>query len=101
MAKLSSILRNQKRMRLVKQYEPIRKDLKATLKSLQATDEQKTEARRALQRIPRNASPVRLRNRCAISGRVRGYLGRFDMSRIDFRLLALRGVIPGVRKSSW
>lgn len=101
MAKLSSILRNQKRMRLVKQYEPIRKDLKATLKSLQATDEQKTKARRALQRIPRNASPVRLRNRCAISGRVRGYLGRFDMSRIDFRLLALRGVIPGVRKSSW
>ncbi len=101
MAKLSSILRNQKRMRLVKQYEPIRKDLKATLRSLQATDEQKAEARRALQRIPRNASPVRLRNRCAISGRVRGYLGRFDMSRIDFRLLALRGVIPGVRKSSW
>lgn len=101
MAKLSSILRNQKRMRLVKQYEPIRKDLKATLRNLEATDEQKAKARRALQRIPRNASPVRLRNRCAISGRVRGYLGRFDMSRIDFRLLVLRGVIPGVRKSSW
>ncbi|MFZ3014719.1 MAG: 30S ribosomal protein S14 [Nitrospira sp.] len=101
MAKLSSILRNQKRMRLVKQYEPIRKDLKATLRSLQATEEQKAEARQALQRIPRNASPVRLRNRCAISGRVRGYLGRFNMSRIDFRLLALQGAIPGVRKSSW
>lgn len=101
MAKLSSILRNEKRRRLVKQYEPIRKELKTTLKSAQATDEQKAEVRLALQRIPRNASPVRLRNRCAISGRVRGYLRRFDMSRVEFRLLALRGAIPGVRKSSW
>jgi len=54
-----------------------------------------------LNALPRNASPVRVRNRCGISGRVRGYLRRFGMSRIDFRLLALKGEIPGVRKSSW
>lgn len=101
MAKLSSRLRNEKRRRLVAQYAERRKALKAVIKSQASSEEQKQEAQQALQKLPRNSSPVRVRNRCAISGRVRGYLGRFDMSRVDFRLLALTGQIPGVRKSSW
>ena len=101
MAKLSSRLRNEERMRLVAQYAERRKALKTVIKSQASSDEQKQEAHQALQKLPRNSSPVRVRNRCAISGRVRGYLGRFGMSRVDFRLLALKGQIPGVRKSSW
>lgn len=101
MAKLSSRLRNEKRKRLVAQYAERRKALKTVIKSQASTPEDKQAAQQELNRLPRNSSPVRVRNRCAISGRVRGYLGRFDMSRVDFRLLALKGQIPGVRKSSW
>jgi small subunit ribosomal protein S14 len=101
MAKLSAVLRNDKRKQLVERYASVRRECKVILKSTEATEEQKAQARKRLQALPRNASPVRVRNRCAISGRVRGYLRRFNMSRIDFRLLALRGEIPGVRKSSW
>jgi small subunit ribosomal protein S14 len=101
MAKRSSRLRNEKRKQLVAAYADRRQALKIVIKSSVSCEEEKRNAQRALQAIPRNASPVRVRNRCAISGRVRGYLRRFDMSRIDFRLLALRGEIPGVRKSSW
>ena len=101
MAKRSSRLRNEKRKQLVAAYADQRQMLKAVIKSGVSSEEEKRKAQRALQALPRNASPVRVRNRCAISGRVRGYLRRFDMSRIDFRLLALRGEIPGVRKSSW
>lgn len=101
MAKLSAVLRNEKRKRLVEKYAERRKALKTIIKRQTSSEEQKQEAQRALQKLPRNSSPVRVRNRCAISGRVRGYLGRFDMSRVDFRLLALKGQIPGVRKSSW
>ena len=101
MAKISSRLRNEKRKQLVAKYAGQRQALKAVIKSLASSQEDKQQALSALQALPRNASPVRVRNRCAISGRVRGYLRRFDMSRIDFRILALRGEIPGVRKSSW
>lgn len=101
MAKRSSRLRNEKRKQLVAAYADQRQTLKAVIKSSASSGEEKQKAQSALQALPRNASPVRVRNRCAISGRVRGYLRRFDMSRIDFRLLALRGEIPGVRKSSW
>lgn len=101
MAKLSSVLRNEKRKQLVARYAEQRKALKAVIKRQDSTPEEKQEAQQELNRLLRNSSPVRVRNRCAISGRVRGYLGRFAMSRIDFRLLALKGEIPGVRKSSW
>jgi small subunit ribosomal protein S14 len=101
MAKLSSRLRNEKRKGLVAKYAEKRKALKAVIKRQAGTPEERQAAQDELNRLPKNSSPVRLRNRCAISGRVRGYLGRFDISRIDFRLLALRGAIPGVRKSSW
>jgi small subunit ribosomal protein S14 len=101
MAKLSSRLRNEKRKQLVEQYADQRAALKAVIKSKASSDEDKRNAQSALNGLPKNSSPVRVRNRCRISGRVRGYLGRFGMSRIDFRLLALKGEIPGVRKSSW
>ncbi len=101
MAKLSSVLRNEKRKRLVAQYAERRQALKAVIKRRDSTPEDKQRAQEELNRLPRNSSPVRVRNRCAISGRIRGYLRRFGMSRIDFRLLALKGEIPGVRKSSW
>ncbi|SLM48050.1 30S ribosomal protein S14 [Nitrospira japonica] len=101
MAKLSSHLRNEKRKQLVAKYAERRHALKTIIKSQRSTHEEKRVAQSALNRLPRNSSPVRVRNRCALSGRVRGFLRRFNMSRIDFRLLALRGDIPGVRKASW
>jgi small subunit ribosomal protein S14 len=101
MAKISSRLRNEKRKQMVAQYADRRAALKAIIKNSAGSDEDKQNAQDALNRLPKNSSSVRVRNRCAISGRVRGYLRRFGMSRIDFRLLALKGEIPGVRKSSW
>jgi len=89
MAKKSWMARQRKRERLVAKYS-------AKRRSLRNAGEWE-----ALQRLPRNASPVRLRNRCALSGRARGYMRRFGVSRIVFRDMALDGKIPGVRKSSW
>ncbi|NJN94443.1 MAG: 30S ribosomal protein S14 [Anaerolineales bacterium] len=89
MAKKSQIEREKKRQRLIDQYA----EQRATLK--------KAGDRLGLARLPRNSSPIRRRNRCAITGRSRGYLRRFGLSRITFRELALRGEIPGIRKSSW
>ncbi|GIV59282.1 30S ribosomal protein S14 [Rhodocaloribacter litoris] len=89
MAKKSWIARERKRRRLVAKYAEKRRRLK---------EEGNWEA---LQKLPRNASPVRLRNRCALTGRARGYLRRFGVSRIVFREMALSGKIPGVRKASW
>lgn len=89
MAKKSQIEREKKRQRLIDQYA----EQRATLK--------KAGDRLGLAKLPRNSSPTRRRNRCAITGRSRGYLRRFGLSRITFRELALRGEIPGIRKSSW
>lgn len=89
MAKKSQIARNKKRERLVLQYQ----EKRAALKAAGDFD--------ALQKLPRNSSPVRLKNRCAVSGRTRGYLRPFGVSRIVFRELALEGKIPGIRKASW
>jgi small subunit ribosomal protein S14 len=89
MAKRSSVARQAKRLRLVKKYEALRKELR----------EKKDYA--ALQNLPRNSSPTRLHSRCAITGRPRGYLRKFGISRIAFRELALQGKIPGIRKASW
>lgn len=101
MAKKSCIIKNEKRKEVVKQYAPQRANLKEIIRNPGSSSEERMEAQRELQALPRNASPSRVRNRCLISGRTRGFLRRFGMSRIDFRLLALRGEIPGVRKSSW
>lgn len=89
MAKKSWMAREKKRRKMVAKYAARRRALK------EAGDWE------GLQKLPRNSSPVRLRNRCPISGRARGYLRTFGVSRIVFREMALEGKIPGVRKASW
>ena len=101
MAKKSSINKNERRKEVVKRYADQRANLKEVIRNPGSSLEERMEAQRGLQALPRDASPSRVRNRCLISGRSRGFLRRFGMSRIDFRLAALRGEIPGVTKSSW
>ncbi|MCB1123745.1 MAG: 30S ribosomal protein S14 [Verrucomicrobiae bacterium] len=93
--------RNKKRERLVAKYASKRAELKKVLSSPETTDEEFFEAQRKLSKLPRNSSKVRLRNRCNLTGRPRAHMGRFGLSRITFRELALSGRIPGVTKSSW
>jgi small subunit ribosomal protein S14 len=101
MAKTSWLERNKKRIALTAKWNDERKRLKAVIKNLDATPNEKDQAMRKLQAMPRNASPTRIRNRCQVSGRSRAFVRRFGLSRIAFREMALEGKIPGVRKSSW
>jgi small subunit ribosomal protein S14 len=101
MPKTSSLQRNQKRIRLVAKFAAKRAELKAALINPATTDEEFFAAQKKLQKLPRNSSPVRVRNRCSLSGRPRAYIRKFGVSRIQFRELALAGKIPGVTKSSW
>ena len=101
MAKQSVIQRQLKRERLVAKHAAKRADLKKVLADPKVTDEAFYEAQRKLAKLPRNGSKVRLKNRCAISGRPRAYLRKFGLSRLTFRELALAGHIPGVTKASW
>jgi small subunit ribosomal protein S14 len=101
MPKTSAIERNEKRKRLVAKHSAKRAELKATLLNPATTDEEFFAAQKKLQKLPKNSSPVRVRNRCSLSGRPRAYIGKFGVSRIQFRELALAGKIPGVTKSSW
>lgn len=101
MAKTSSIEKNKKRIRLAAHYNEKRLKLKEMARNLTLTLEERIAAVEQLQKLPRNASPVRIRKRCLLTGRPRGYMGMFNLSRIKFRELALQGVLPGVRKASW
>ena len=101
MPKTSAIERNNKRINLNTKYRAQRAELKATLANPATNDEAFFAAQKKLQKLPRNSSVVRIRNRCALSGRPRAFIGRFGLSRIQFRELALNGKIPGVIKSSW
>lgn len=101
MAKKSSIARQKKRERLVQLKWEKRKQLKADVLNMNKNDEERFEAQMALNKLPRNSSAVRLRNRCQLTGRARGYLRKFKLSRLCFRELANSGVIPGVVKASW
>lgn len=101
MAKKSVIERNKKRQRLCDKYAKRRAEIKTKLANPATTDEEYFELRRQLAKLPRNSSPVRLRNRCELTGRPRAYLRKFGISRLTFRELALDAKIPGVVKSSW
>ncbi len=101
MAKTSAVQRNLKRQRLVEKHAAKRAELKKILLDPNTTDEAFFDAQRKLAKLPRNSSPIRVKNRCSITGRPRAYLRRFRLSRIAFRELALAGKIPGVTKSSW
>ncbi len=101
MAKKSSIQRNLKRIRLVEKYQSKRAELKKKLLDPELSDEEFFKAQKQLSKLPRNSSPVRVRNRCGVTGRPRAYIRKFGLSRITFRELASEGKIPGVTKSSW
>jgi small subunit ribosomal protein S14 len=101
MAKSSKIVKNQQRAAIVARYAPRRAELKAIIGSPASNHEQRLAAQAELNRQPRDASPVRLRNRDAVDGRPRGHLRKFGLSRIRVRELAHDGQLPGIRKASW
>ncbi|QVI28915.1 30S ribosomal protein S14 [Mycolicibacterium neoaurum] len=101
MAKASKIVANERRKRTVARYAERRAELKEIIRRPASTPEQRAAAQIALQRLPRDSSPVRLRNRDSVDGRPRGHLRKFGLSRVKVRELAHRGELPGVRKASW
>ena len=101
MAKLSMINRDVKRVRVAEKFAAKRAALKAIIDDSSKSDEDRYEARLKLQQLPRNASPTRQRNRCAITGRSRGVFRKFGLGRMKLRELAMKGEIPGMTKASW
>lgn len=101
MAKLALINREQKRRDLVAKYAKKREALFAIINDQSASDEERFAARLKLQQLPRNSSPVRLRSRCALTGRPRGVYRKFGLGRIKLREVAMRGEVPGLIKASW
>ena len=101
MARLSVVLRQKKRVKIVAKFKARRAQLIEIMQDSRASDEAKDEARAKFQKLPRDASPVRLRNRCALTGRPRGVYRKFGLGRNKLRDLALKGEVPGVTKASW
>ena len=101
MAKLSSINKNEKRKKLVKQYAAKYEKLKAIADDKSADESERLMARLKMAELPRNANPTRVRNRCSTTGRPRGYNRKFGINRIELRDLGNKGLIPGLTKSSW
>ena len=101
MAKTALIERELKREKLVAKYAAKHAELKAIADDIKRSDEERAQARLALQRLPRNANPTRLRNRCEITGRPRGTFRQFGLGRAKIREMAFAGDIPGVIKASW
>lgn len=101
MSKLSSINREIKRKKIVKKYFKKRLYLKKIICNSLSSKREKYKARLKLQLLPRNSSPVRIRNRCELTGRSRGFFRKFGLSRIKVREFAMRGEIPGLTKASW
>jgi small subunit ribosomal protein S14 len=101
MAKTSQIFRDNRRKALIAKHAAKRAELRARLKDQNASIDDKLEAQKQFSKLPRNSCPTRLKRRCQVSGRPRGYYRKFGVSRIALRDLALRGQLPGVRKSSW
>ena len=101
MAKTSIIERETRRTKTVAKYAEKRAELKAIISSVKATDEERWDAQIKLQKLPRDSSPVRQRNRCRLTGRPHGVYRKFGLCRIKLRESAMRGEIPGLVKSSW
>jgi small subunit ribosomal protein S14 len=101
MAKISVINRDLKRRETVEKFAAKRAELKAVANNLKLSDEERAAARQKLQALPRDSSPVRLRNRCQLTGRSRGVLSKFGLGRIKLREYVMRGEVPGVVKASW
>lgn len=101
MAKVSTIAKNNRKAKLAKKYFEKRASLKKKILDESLSPEDRYEASVALQKLPKNSLPIRVRNRCSLTGRSQGYLRKFGLSRIKFRELALEGMLPGVTKASW
>ena len=101
MAKTSMVNRNRKRSKLVQTYEKKRAELKSIVIDIDRSFEEKEEARIRLQKLPRDSSKSRIRNRCSLTGRPHGYYRKFGLSRNELRRLAMEGHIPGLVKASW
>ncbi len=101
MAKKSMLQRERKREKLVKRYAAKRAQLKEIIRSPNSTDDERDEAQVKLQKLPRDASPVRKHNRCALTGRPHGYYRKFGLGRNKLREATMNGEIPGLRKASW
>ncbi len=101
MARLSSVVKQQRREALVKRTFDKRAQLKKLATNIHVSEEEREKARISLDKMPKNSAPCRLRNRCQLTGRCRGYLRRFKLSRLSFRELASAGMIPGIVKASW
>ena len=101
MAKLALINRNEKRRKMVEKYAIKRAELEAVFNDLNRSEEERFEARLKFQALPRNSSPVRLRNRCKLTGRPRGVYRKFGLGRSKLRDFVMRGEVPGMTKASW
>ena len=101
MAKLALINRNEKRRKMVEKYAAKRVELVAIIDDVSRSEDERFEARQKLQALPRNASPVRLRNRCQLTGRPRGVFRKFGLGRSKLRDFVMRGEVPGMTKASW
>ena len=101
MAKLALIERELKRDKLVAKYAKKHAELKSIANDAKRSDEERADARLALQKLPRNANPTRQRNRCAVTGRPRGTFRQFGLGRAKIREMAFEGNIPGITKASW
>ncbi len=101
MAKKSMIVKNLRRIQISERYKLKRLELKKILKDPNVSQEEKSFTRIKLEKMPRDANPNRIRNRCVVTGRPRSYYRKFGLSRITFREMALKGEIPGITKASW
>ena len=101
MAKKSMIVKNIRRKQIVERYRERRMELKKILKNPSVSEDEKQVARVKLEKMARDSNPIRIRNRCVVTGRPRSYYRKFGLSRITFREMALKGEIPGITKASW
>ena len=101
MAKKSKIVKNIQRKKMVERYFERRMKLKKIISDVSTSMDEKIQARIKLEKMPRDSNPNRIRNRCNVTGRPRAYYRRFGLSRITFREMALKGLIPGIKKASW
>jgi len=101
MARKALVEKEKKRIALTALSYSKRQDFKKIVRSLASSMEEKIEAMKQLNQLPKNSSPIRIRNRCQLTGRSRGYYRKFKVSRLCFRELALEGLIPGIVKASW
>ena len=101
MAKTSKKVKNEQRIELVKRYSAKRKALREKIRNPKTNEEARAKAYAQLRDLPRNSASIRIRNRCAMTGRSRGFVRAFGLSRMAMRDMALQGLLPGVRKASW